>query len=156
MCASRSNKKVESYVKEHGLEARIVSFDESTKSSQLAAQVLGCTIAEIAKSIVFRAGDTAVIVILSGDKRVDVKRLQSLLGVRVSSADADAVRDLTGYVIGGVPPFPHDPSVRVLIDSSLKRFERVWASSGTPSSVVLLRVDQLAEVVGENWVDVSI
>ena len=156
MSILKGSDKVMVYLKEHDLETRIVSFNESTKNSQLAAEALGCTIAEIAKSIVFRAGDAAVIVILSGDKRVDTKKLQSLIGVKVSNADAKMVRDLTGYVIGGVPPFPHDPSVRIFLDSSLRRFERVWAASGTPNSVMQLKVDQLVRVIGDCWVEVSV
>jgi prolyl-tRNA editing enzyme YbaK/EbsC (Cys-tRNA(Pro) deacylase) len=142
------------YLEEKGIEARVVTLDESTRTSQLAADALGCTVAEIAKSIVFEAGEQAVVVVISGDRRVDAKKVGVHLGVKVGNADADTVKALTGYVIGGVPPFPHDPAVKVLLDGSLGRFERVWAAAGTPNSVMNLTIAQLRNVVG-SFVDVA-
>ena len=145
----RGSKRVSAYLAEKGIEARVVTLDESTRTSQLAADALGCTVAEIAKSIVFRAGGGAVVVVISGDRRVDAKKVSAQMGVKVGNADADAVKALTGYVIGGVPPFPHDAGVKVLIDRSLTRFERVWAAAGTPNSVMSLAVAQLRGIVGD-------
>lgn len=145
----RGSKRVSAYLAEKGIEARVVTLDESTRTSQLAADALGCTVAEIAKSIVFRAGDGAVVVVISGDRRVDAKKVSAQMGVKVGNADADAVKALTGYVIGGVPPFPHDAGVKVLLDRSLTRFERVWAAAGTPNSVMNLAVAQLRGIVGD-------
>jgi len=73
----------------------------------------------------------------------------------VGNADADTVKELTGYAIGGVPPFPHDAGVKVLLDSSLTRFVKVWAAAGTPNSVMSLRVEQLRDIVGGELVDVA-
>lgn len=151
----RGSKRVSAYLAERGIEARVVTLDESTRTSQLAADALGCTVAEIAKSIVFRAGDGAVVVVISGDRRVDAKKVSAQMGVKVGNADADAVKALTGYAIGGVPPFPHDAGVKVLLDRSLTRFERVWAAAGTPNSVMNLAVEQLRGVVGGDLVDVA-
>ena len=154
MSATKASKRVADYLKEKGIEARVVTLDESTRTSQLAADALGCTVAEIAKSIVFKAGEQAVVVVISGDRRVDAKKVGVLLGTKVGNADADAVKVLTGYVIGGVPPFPHEPSVKVLLDGSLTRFEKVWAAAGTPNSVLNLSVAQLRSQVGD-FVDVA-
>ena len=154
MSATKGSKRVADYLKEKGIEARVVTLDESTRTSQLAADALGCTVAEIAKSIVFKAGEQAVVVVISGDMRVDAKKVGALLGTKVGNADADAVKVLTGYVIGGVPPFPHEPSVKVLLDGSLTRFEKIWAAAGTPNSVVNLTVAQLRGQVGD-FVDVA-
>ncbi len=145
----RGSKRVSAYLDEKGIKARVVTLDESTRTSQLAADALGCTVAEIAKSIVFRAGDGAVVVVISGDRRVDAKKVSAQMGVKAGNADADAVKSLTGYVIGGVPPFPHDAGVKVLLDRSLTRFERVWAAAGTPNSVMNLAVAQLRGIVGD-------
>ncbi len=145
----RGSKRVSAYLDEKGIKARVVTLDESTRTSQLAADALGCTVAEIAKSIVFRAGDGAVVVVISGDRRVDAKKVSAQMGVKAGNADADAVKSLTGYVIGGVPPFPHDAGVKVLLDRSLTRFERVWAAAGTPNSVMNLAVAQLGGIVGD-------
>ena len=152
--SARSSKRVSMYLEEKGIEARVVTLDESTRTSQLAADALGCTVAEIAKSIVFKAGEQAVVVVISGDSRVDTKKVSAHLGVTVRNADADTVKSLTGYAIGGVPPFPHDPAVKVILDGSLTRFERVWAAAGTPNSVINLTVEQLRGVVG-GFVDVA-
>ncbi len=150
----KGSKRVSTYLEEKGIEAHVVTLDESTRTSQLAADALGCTVAEIAKSIVFKAEEKAIVVVISGDRRVDAKKVGALIGVKVVNADADAVKVLTGYVIGGVPPFPHDSTVQVTLDRSLTRFEKVWAAAGTPNSVVYFSVDQLREEVGD-FVDVA-
>jgi prolyl-tRNA editing enzyme YbaK/EbsC (Cys-tRNA(Pro) deacylase) len=147
--STRGSKRVSAYLEERGIEARVVTLDESTRTSQLAADALGCTVAEIAKSIVFRAGEHAVVVVISGDKRVDAKKVSALLGVKVGNADADAVKSLTGYVIGGVPPFPHDAAVKVILDGSLSRFKKVWAAAGTPNSVMNIAVAQFTTMAGD-------
>ncbi len=151
---ARGSKRLRQYVEERGIETEVVTLDSSTKTSQMAADSLGCKVAQIAKSIVF-TGDSPVVVVISGDKRVDTGKLSEHLGWKVKIADADAVRNGTGYVIGGVPPFAHEPGVVVLLDSSLARFDDVWAAAGTPHSVMRLRVDYLAEVVGGGFVDLS-
>ena len=151
----RGFKRVPAYLEERGIEARIVTLNESTRTSKLAADALGCTVAEIAKSIAFMAGESAVVVVISGDRRVDAKKVSAHLGVKVGNADANAVKELTGYAIGGVPPFPHDAGVKVLLDSSLTRFVKVWAAAGTPNSVMSLRVEQLRDIVGGELVDVA-
>jgi prolyl-tRNA editing enzyme YbaK/EbsC (Cys-tRNA(Pro) deacylase) len=150
----RGSKRVSAYLNDSGIESRIVTLDESTRTSQLAAGALGCTVAEIAKSIVFKAGEGAVVVVISGDRRVDAKKVSTHLGVKVENADADTVKALTGYAIGGVPPFPHDPNVNVLLDSSLTRCEKVWTAAGTPNSVMNLTVGLLSGIVGD-FVDVA-
>jgi len=148
------SKRVSAYLNEKGIQNRVVTLDESTRTSQLAADALGCTLAEIAKSIVFKGGEQAVVVVISGDKRVDAKKVSELIGFNVASADADTVKAITGYTIGGVPPFPHDARVKVLLDRSLTRFEKVWAAAGTPNSVINLNVEQLMDIVGK-FVDVA-
>ncbi len=123
-------------------------FDESTKSSALAAQVLGCSVAEIAKSVVF-TGKSAYVVVISGDKKVDPLRLTKVVGETVRIARPDEVRDMTGYPIGGVPPFPHREGVEVLPDSSLNRFGEVWAAAGAPNVVIRVATSDLLHLVGK-------
>lgn len=136
------------------LDVEVKEFDTSTKNSALAAEVLGCSVAAIAKSVVFNAGG-AVVVVLSGDRRVDTRRLSALTGARVSVATPDEVRTLTGYPIGGVPPFPHSEGVRVLCDASLLRFDRVWAAGGAPNVVFGISPRDLVENVNGTTVDVT-
>jgi prolyl-tRNA editing enzyme YbaK/EbsC (Cys-tRNA(Pro) deacylase) len=122
-------------------------FDESTRNSELAAQALGCTVPEIAKSVVFVGKSTAVVVI-SGDKRVDAAKLSKLIGEEVRVARPDEVRERTGFPIGGVPPFPHVEGVEVYPDASLARFQHVWAAGGTPNAVFRIGTSDLLRLVG--------
>jgi prolyl-tRNA editing enzyme YbaK/EbsC (Cys-tRNA(Pro) deacylase) len=151
---ARGSKRLLNFVEENGIETEVVTLDSSTKTSQMAADSLGCEVAQIAKSIVF-TGDSPVVVVISGDRRVDIKKLSGSLGWKAKIADADAVRNGTGYVIGGVPPFAHEPGVVVLLDSSLERFDDVWAAAGTPHSVMRLRVSDLAEIVVGGFADLA-
>jgi len=151
---ARGSKRVGEFLMETGLEAQVATLDDSTRTSQMAADALGCSVAQIAKSIVFIDGG-AVVVVISGDKRVDPKKLSALLGEKVKIADADAVRRGTGYVIGGMPPFPHAEGVRVILDSSLSRFDEVWTAAGTPNSVMKISVSDLGDVVSGGFVEVA-
>lgn len=151
---ARGSKRLRQFVNERGIEAEVVTLDSSTRTSQMAADSLGCEVAQIAKSIVF-TGDSPIVVVISGDKRVDPRKLSEHLGWKAKIADAEAVRNGTGYVIGGVPPFAHEPGVVVLLDSSLERFDYVWAAAGTPHSVMRLRVSELAEIVGGGFADLA-
>lgn len=149
---ARGSKRLRRFIADMDLD--VVSLDESTRTSQMAADALGCTVAQIAKSIVF-TGDAPVVVVISGDKRVDLRKLSEYLGFEVRIADAAAVRRSTGYVIGGVPPFAHDEGVRVLLDGSLQRFDDVWTAAGTPHSVMRIRLGDIRDVVGGDFVDVA-
>jgi len=148
------HERVSEYLSKSGAKYELREFGESTKNSALAAQVLGCSVAEIAKSIVF-VGETTVVVIISGDKRVDGARLANAVGAKLRVAKADEVRDRTGFPIGGVPPFPHREGIAVLIDSSLTRFARVWAAAGTPNSVFGIETVDLLRLLGSKPVDVA-
>ena len=119
-----------------GPEFQVLEFEASTRTSQEAAAAIGCTVAEIAKSLIFRSADgRAVLVIASGVNRVDEKKVRALLGQKIERADADFVREATGYAIGGVPPVGHATVPIVLIDDGLQRFAFVWAAAGTPNAV---------------------
>ena len=148
------HERVSEYLSKSGAKYELREFGESTKNSALAAQVLGCSVAEIAKSIVF-VGEKTAVVIISGDKRVDGARLANVVGAKLRVAKADEVRDRTGFPIGGVPPFPHREGIAVLIDTSLTRFARVWAAAGTPNSVFGIDTVDLFRLLGSKPVDVA-
>src|SRR5262245_42529290 len=119
-----------------GAEFEVLEFEVSTHTAQEAAAAVGCSLAEIAKSLIFKAADgRSVLVIASGANRVDEKKVRTLLGQKIERADPDFVRRSTGYVIGGVPPVGHASPSIVLIDSDLERFALVWAAGGTPNAV---------------------
>lgn len=149
-----SREKVTEYLSKSGISFEIREFEDSTRNSVLAAQALGCSVAEIAKSVVFVGTRTAV-VILSGDKKVDPAKLAKETGGEMRIASADAVRERTGFPIGGVPPFPHRADVLVCPDRSLTRFDVVWAAAGAPNAVVKLSAKALIEQVGRGPFDLS-
>ncbi len=114
----------------------VVEFEASTRTSDDAAAAIGCTVAEIAKSLIFKSAEgRSVLVIASGTNRVDEKKVAALLGGNISRAEADFVREATGFAIGGVPPVGHATPPIVLIDRDLERFAAVWAAAGTPNAV---------------------
>lgn len=150
-----SREKVSGFLARSSVGYEMKDFDESTKSSALAAQVLRCTVPEIAKSVVFVAGEGTAVVIISGDKRVSLERVAQFLGEGARVASPDEVRGRTGFPVGGVPPFPHLEGVIVLPDHSLTRFSHVWAAAGTPNSVFKIRTNDLVRLVGRGPYDLA-
>jgi prolyl-tRNA editing enzyme YbaK/EbsC (Cys-tRNA(Pro) deacylase) len=150
-----SRERVSDYLAKAGIKSEIREFAESTKNSSLAAEALGCTVAEIAKSVVF-VGPHPAVVVLSGDKKVDSEKLGRLVGGPVRVATPEEVRSSTGYPVGGVPPFPHLNGVRVFADSSLARFGFVWAAAGAPNEVFRITAEDLVRLVGEGMHDLSV
>ncbi|MGO4391934.1 YbaK/EbsC family protein [Variovorax sp. M-6] len=130
-------------------------LDDAARTAQQAADALGIEVGQIAKSIVFRrkSDDSAVLVVTSGDKRVDEKKVEALVG-KLGRADADFVKSRTGFSIGGVSPFAHATDPVMLIDRELFRFEDVWAAAGHPHAVVRLRPQDLEGLTGAPVADV--
>ena len=134
----------------------VVEFEAPTRTSQEAAAAIGCQVAEIAKSLVFRLADgSALLVIASGENRVDEKKLKKLLGQKVGRATPEFVRDETGFAIGGVAPVTLGNQPHTLLDEDLKRFERIWAAGGTPNAVFSLSADDLERMTGGAFADVA-
>jgi prolyl-tRNA editing enzyme YbaK/EbsC (Cys-tRNA(Pro) deacylase) len=133
-----------------------VMLDDAARTAQQAADALGIDIGQIAKSIIFRRkyDDVAVLVITSGDRRVDEKKVEALVG-KVGRADADFVRAKTGFAIGGVSPVGHATPPVTLIDRELFRFEEIWAAAGHPHGVFKLRPQDLVALTGAPVEDVD-
>lgn len=133
-----------------GSEPEIRQFGATTRTSADAAVAIGCEVAQIAKSLVFRAvgSGRAVLVIASGVNRVDERLLASALGDRIAKADAAFVRDKTGFAIGGVAPVGHTEPPIVFIDRDLLQFEEIWAAAGTPNSVFRVSPQALVSMTG--------
>ena len=144
-------------LRDAGIEAQVVEFEQPTRTSAEAATAIGCSIAEIAKSIVFRGRTSglAVVVVASGDNRVGEAKVSVLVDEPLARADADFVRVATGYAIGGVAPIGHAQPVKLLLDEDLRRFSSVWAAGGTPYSVFPVTPDELARLTGAGWSDVK-
>ena len=145
-----SLERVRAALAEAGLGLELCEFPASTRSAAEAAAAIGCELAQIAKSLVFRDrdADRPVLVVASGVNRVDEKRLAAHLGTRIGRADADFVRRRTGFAIGGVAPLGHLEPPRIVIDADLMALEAVWAAAGTPNAVFRLTPAELAAVTG--------
>jgi len=139
-----------------GHAGRVRVMPSSTRTSAEAAAAIGCTVAEIAKSLIFRAKPSgrAVLVIASGINRVDEKKVAALIGEGIGKADAEFVRSRTGFVIGGVPPLGHDTPPIVLIDRDLLALAGIWAAAGTPHAVFPLTPAELVALTGGQVADV--
>jgi prolyl-tRNA editing enzyme YbaK/EbsC (Cys-tRNA(Pro) deacylase) len=145
-----SFERVSAFLEQRGLAEGLIHFDDrSTKTSQLAAEAVGCELGQIVKSLVFVAGERPVLALVAGDRRGDTEAIAALAGAAEARfADADAVRSATGYAIGGVSPFDLPADLLVLVDDSLERFETVYTAAGTPASMVRMDRATLFEIVG--------
>lgn len=139
-----------------GLAVEIKEFDASTRTSVDAAAAIGCEVAAIAKSLIFRAAesDKAVLIIASGANRIDEAKVAAALGEKIGKADAAFVRARTGFAIGGVAPLAHAAPVTVVIDADLLSFPEIWAAAGAPNAVFRLTPADLLRVTGGQVVDV--
>lgn len=144
---------------EHGLgDIDVFSFPDGTHSAADAAAAIGCDISEIGKSLVFiTEPGRPVLIIMNGADQVDEHRAAGLIGLPMRKATAQEVRELTGYTIGGVPPFGHAKPVETLLDQKLLTKKTIWLAAGTPKTVFALAPDELRRVTGiETGVDISL
>ncbi|WOI44361.1 YbaK/EbsC family protein [Acidovorax sp. BLS4] len=130
-------------------------LDDAARTAQQAADGLGILVGQVAKSIIFRrkSDDAAVLVVTSGDRRVDEKKVEAHVG-KIGRADAEFVKARTGFSIGGVSPVGHATPPVTLIDRELFRFEEIWAAAGHPHSVFALRPQDLEKLTSAPVVDV--
>lgn len=149
--------RVASLLRELGHDQPVVMLPESGRTSAEAAAGLGCSVAEIAKSIVFRrvADDAAVMVVASGSNRVDEKKVAAIVGP-LAKADARFVREKIGYAIGGVCPIGHLQKSVMLIDQDLLQYPKVWAAAGHPHAVFSLTPQQLVAMTAAPVADIAL
>ncbi len=141
--------KVQQALNDLGLHLEVIELPDSTRTSQDAAQALGCQVGQIAKSIVFQAipSHRPILVIASGPNRVSEKIIARLVGEEIGKADADYVRLHTGFMIGGVPPLGHTEQIKTFIDRDLLKYSEIWAAAGTPHAVFRLAPQDLLRMV---------
>jgi Cys-tRNA(Pro) deacylase len=140
-----------------GLRISIQRFPEGTRTAADAARAVGCEVAQIVKSLVFVADGRPVLALISGDDRLDPVRLASVLGARrVDRADGDAVRDATGFAIGGVPPIGHAQPLPILMDRRLLNHAEVWAAAGRPDAVFSVAPEELRRASGAQVADLAV
>ena len=131
-----------------GVAARIEEFPSSTRTAQEAAAAVGTSVGQIVKSLLFLAGDAPVLALVSGANQLDTARLAALTGAPIGKADADAVRQATGYAIGGVPPLGFPAAIPTFIDRDLLQYDVVWAAAGTPRHVFPIAPEDLVRITG--------
>ena len=143
-----SARKVADAALDRGLTIEVVEFDETTRTAPDAANAIGCQVAQIVKSLIFIANGEPVVALVSGANRLDERKLAALRGIsrkKVKRPDADTAKTITGFSIGGVPPFGHASALPVYVDEDLIRFDVVWAAAGTPFAVFAITPDDLVQ-----------
>ena len=152
-----ANQRVKDVLQASGVEFEITLLPAAVRTAQLAADALGCAVGQIANSLIFRdkASDTAVLIMCAGDRRVDLAKVRRLTGVELGNADAEFVRQATGFAIGGVPPVAHANPLRCLLDESIRRHAEIWAAAGTPESVFCMSPRQLQQITGGDWLELA-
>jgi prolyl-tRNA editing enzyme YbaK/EbsC (Cys-tRNA(Pro) deacylase) len=147
---SASAQKVQDALSARGMTLQVVELPGSTRTAQEAAQAIGCDVGQIVKSLVFKGKRSAkpVLVIASGGNRVNEQKIEALIGEPLGKADADFVRQQTGFVIGGVPPVGHNQPLLTYVDADLLQYSEIWAAAGTPHAVFRLTPQELCELTG--------
>jgi prolyl-tRNA editing enzyme YbaK/EbsC (Cys-tRNA(Pro) deacylase) len=140
-----------------GIEVRPVQFGDETRTAEDAARNVGCTVAQIVKSLVFMAGDSPVLFLVSGTNRVDLTKGAAAAGTdSLAKADAAAARAATGFSIGATPPFGHSSEIAVFMDPDLLAFDEVWAAGGRPDTVFPVSPRRLQEATQAPVVDLKV
>ena len=154
---SSSARKVQEALDKHGVACRVVEMPQSTRTADDAARAVGCQVGQIIKSLVFRGKQShqALLVAVSGANRVNEKKIAAFISEPLLKADADFVREKTGFAIGGVPPVGHIHPIRILIDEDLLQYDEIWAAAGTPRAVFKLTPQELQKITGGQVVAVK-
>ncbi|HEX3044262.1 MAG TPA: YbaK/EbsC family protein [Bacillota bacterium] len=145
---SQNAQKIQSVLDQYGLKLTVIEFAASTRTAKDAAEAIGCEVAQIAKSLIFRGKNTQkpVLVITSGANRVNESKLREYAGEAIEKADPEFVLLHTGYPIGGVPPIGHATEIEPFIDEDLLQYGAIWAAAGTPNAVFQLAPADLLKI----------
>lgn len=148
MSLSTNAQKIQDALNAFGLKLEVIELSDSTRTSQEAAQAIGCQVGQIAKSIVFQtiSSQRPVLVIASGPNRINESLIAQRVGEMVKKADADFVLKRTGFVIGGVPPLGHAEHLETYIDQDLLQYPEIWSAAGNPHAVFRLKPDDLLRI----------
>jgi prolyl-tRNA editing enzyme YbaK/EbsC (Cys-tRNA(Pro) deacylase) len=149
---SHSAQRVQAALTAAGFPNRVVEHTQTTRSAKEAAAAIGCSVDQIAKSLIFKTSTThqALLVIASGPNRVNEGRLGELAGEAIEKADADFAQQTTGFAIGGIPPLGHLMAIKTYIDQDLLKLNEIWAAAGNPNAVFRLTpLELLAMTHGE-------
>ena len=145
MPLSPSAQKIQDKLNSLGFDYTVIEHAESTRTAQEAADRAGCELGQIVKSLIFKGKESGkpILVLTSGANRVDEKRISEYAGEAIGRADADFVRAVTGFAIGGVPPVGHLQNMETYIDEDFLQFPTIWAAAGTPNAIFELKTEDL-------------
>ncbi len=154
---SSSAEKVQDALQDLGFNLRVIEHAESTRTAQEAADRVGVTLGQIVKSLIFRGKTSGkpILVLTSGANRVNEKRIKKYSEEKIERADANYVREVTGYAIGGVPPIAHAQKMETYLDEDLLQYDLIWAAAGTPKAVFELTPADLQKMTGGKVVGVK-
>ena len=154
---SPSALRVQQALQAQGFDLQVLELPDSTRTAMDAAQAVGCQVGQIVKSLIFKAKRTGrpVLVVASGANRVNERIIEELIAEPLGKADADFVRQHTGFAIGGVPPVGHLETLLTFIDQDLLQYSEIWAAAGTPNAVFRLSPADLARMTGGEVVRIA-
>lgn len=155
---SKSADSVQKVIDALQLTCKVIELEESTRTAADAALTIGCMVGQIVKSLIFKTNNTnqAVLVLVSGKNQVDIEQITVHVGENIVKANADFVKKITGFTIGGIPPFGHKHIINLLyFDQDLLLFEKVWAAAGTPNAVFSINTKDLAMITGAKVIKVK-
>ena len=147
---SPSAQKIQDLLNSLGYDYQVVEHAESTRTALEAAERAGCELGQIVKSLIFKGQQSGkpILVLTSGANRVDEMRIRDYAREKIWKADADFVRTVTGYAIGGVPPLGHNEKMETYIDEDFLQYETIWAAAGTPKAIFELKTEDLQKMTG--------
>lgn len=145
---SPSAQKIQDLLNSLGYEYQVIEHAESTRTAQEAAERAGCDLGQIVKSLIFRGKTSGkpILVLTSGANRVDEKRISEYAGESIGRADADFVREVTGFAIGGIPPIGHAQKMETYLDEDFLQYSLIWAAAGTPNAIFELKTEDLQKM----------
>ena len=147
--------KVRAYLKQWGMEEKILEFETSSATVELAANAVGCKPQRIAKTLSFRTNDKCILVVCAGDTKIDNSKFKKKFETKAKMLPFEEVLESVGHEVGGVCPFGVNSDVEIYLDSSLKRFETVFPACGSENSAIELSIDELEKTSNyKEWVDV--
>ena len=154
---SPSAQKIQDLLNSLGYNYTVIEHAESTRTAQEAADRAGCELGQIVKSLIFcgKASGKSILVLTSGANRVDEKRISEYAGESISRADADFVRAVTGFAIGGVPPIGHAEKMETYLDEDFLQYQVIWAAAGTPNAIFELKTEDLQKMTGGKIVGIK-
>jgi Cys-tRNA(Pro) deacylase len=145
---SPSAQKIQNALNALGFDLTVIENATSARTAREAADRVGVTLGQIVKSLIFKGKKSGkpILVLTSGANRVDVKRIKAYAGEKIGRADADFVREVAGYAIGGVPPIAHTQRMETYLDEDLLQYDVIWAAAGTPNAIFELTPDDLQKM----------